>query len=191
MPHILSLPSFPHPGLFLSHTHCLHLLRAVHATSVSSERPEQTAVTRGRWHCAAVPSPARAVAHPGALHIHLCLSTGELWCEHEMLLHAAHLVTDLHPCLLQLEDPFPIGYNRQLLASHRLFSHSFHSTSHGSQSCTDKELWSLPPRSIWPSAAFCLQPHTGYLGQVYCKRTSQSSIMSSAGSHNPSLDRKP
>lgn len=58
-------------------------------------------------------------AEQGALHIHLCLSTGELWCEQEMLLRAAHPFTDLCLCLSELEDPFPIDYNRKSLGSYQ------------------------------------------------------------------------
>lgn len=147
-------------------------------------------MTRGRWHCAAVPSPARAVARRGALHIHLCLSTGELWCEQEMLLHAAHPVTALCLCLSELQHPSPSYCKRKLLHHTGSFL-TLSSPHHMGQSHVDKGLWSLSPRNTWPAAAFCLQLHTGYLGQVYCRRTSQSSIMSSAGSHSPSLDRKP
>lgn len=115
---------------------CLFLLfsKAVQVTSISSERPEQTEVTRGRWHCAAVPSPARAVAHTGALHIHLCLSTGELWCEQEMLLHAAHPVTGLNLCLSQLQHPFPSYCNRKLL-HHTGSLVTLSSPHHMGQSC--------------------------------------------------------
>lgn len=53
-----------------------------------------------------------------------------------------------------LEDPFPVDYQRKLLGSDTGSSVTLSSPHPMGQCHGDKGLWSFPPRSAWPAAAF-------------------------------------